>query len=187
MDQLVYPPRAVRLGKRNGYLSSRILRQINSWMQIHFLLRSSLLAACLVCSFAMIAEGQVGKRASKGPVTVPNAFKASSAYAETSLRRTEIQAELESTLIDYTEEFPKIKELRFALARIREEEGRLSTIAPASLERATQALGKLMVRKVDAEVDLWRLQQSLADGHPDVKRAKKRVEIYEAAIAEILG
>ena len=44
-----------------------------------------------------------------------------------------------------------------------------------------------MVRKVEAEVDLWRLQQSYADGHPDVKRAKRRLEIFEKAIKEILG
>ncbi len=44
-----------------------------------------------------------------------------------------------------------------------------------------------MVRKVDAEVELWRLQQALADNHPDVKKAKKKVEIFEAAIKEILG
>jgi hypothetical protein len=44
-----------------------------------------------------------------------------------------------------------------------------------------------MVRKVESEIDLWKLQQSYADGHPDVRRAKKRVEIFEKAIKEILG
>ena len=43
------------------------------------------------------------------------------------------------------------------------------------------------VRKVEAEIELWKVQQDYADNHPDVRRAKKKVEIYEKAIKEILG
>jgi hypothetical protein len=60
------------------------------------------------------------------------------------------------------------------------------TTVPTESEKLTFSLGKIMVRKVDAEVDLWRLQQSLADSHPDVKRAKRKVEVFETAIKEIL-
>lgn len=109
------------------------------------------------------------------------------AYAEVLLKETEIRSEIEVLAGDYTEEFPKLKELRFALAAVQREKGKLLNTPPAEIEKLTLAVGKLIVRKVDAEMDLWRLQQSLADSHPDVKRARKKVEVFENAIKEILG
>jgi len=124
------------------------------------------------------------------PVPTPaivQGTKATAAYAEVALKRADVEAELESLLVEYTDEFPKVKELKYTLTRIDAEGGRLSGIKPADRDRATAALGKLMVRKVEAEIELWKVQQDYADNHPDVRRAKKKVEIYEKAIKEILG
>ena len=115
------------------------------------------------------------------------ALRATPAYSEILLRETELRAEVESLMGEYTDEHPKVKESRFALGLIQKEKARLLTTAPAEAEKLTLSLGKIMVRKVDAEVELWRLEQSLADNHPDVKRAKKKVEVFEAAIKEILS
>lgn len=112
---------------------------------------------------------------------------ASPAYAEILLRRTEQESELESLLVDYTEEYPRIKELRFSLSVIQKESERLNSVKAADSAKLTLALGRMVVRKVELETDLWKLLQTLADGHPDVKRAKRKVEIYEKAIKEILG
>ncbi|MEQ1765043.1 MAG: hypothetical protein ABL984_18095 [Pyrinomonadaceae bacterium] len=122
------------------------------------------------------------------PVATPpiaQASKATAAYAEVALKRADVEAELESLLVEYTDEFPKVKELKYALTRVDAEGARLASIK--SGDRATAALGKLMVRKVEADVELWKVQQDYADNHPDVRRAKKKVEIYEKAIKEILG
>jgi hypothetical protein len=116
-----------------------------------------------------------------------NSRHCTAAYSEVLLRETELKAEVESLAGEYTDEYPKVKESRFALGLIQKEKARLLTTNPAEAEKLTLSLGKLMVRKVDADVELWRLQQSLADNHPDVKRAKKKVEVFEAAIKEILG
>jgi hypothetical protein len=113
--------------------------------------------------------------------------KSTAAYAEVALKRADVEAELESLLVEYTDEFPKVKELKYALSRIDAEALRLAPIRIADRDRATTALGKLMVRKVEAEVEHWKLQQDYADAHPEVKRAKRKVEIYENAIKEILG
>ena len=107
------------------------------------------------------------------------------AYAEVLLRETEARAEAEALSSEYTDDHPKVKEARHSLSLLQKERARL--LLSFDPEKLTLALGKLLVRKVDAEVELWRLQQNLADGHPDVKRAKRKVEIYEAAIKEILG
>ena len=131
---------------------------------------------------AVPAAGQ----AKRPPAAAPNDRRAHSspAYSEILLRETELRADVEALLADYTEEYPKVKESRFALGVIGKEKARLLSVDP---DKLTLALGKIVLRKVDSELELWRLLQSLADGHPEVKRAKKRVEVFEAAIREILG
>ncbi|MEO5857375.1 MAG: hypothetical protein ABIR33_00345 [Pyrinomonadaceae bacterium] len=144
-----------------------------------------LLPACLLIG-TVSGFGQRPTRAVPTPASVQEA-KATAAYAEVALKRADVEAELESLLVEYTDEFPKVKELKYALTRIDAEVTRLSSMKTAERDRATPALGKLMVRKVEAEIELWKVQQDYADTHPEVRRAKKRVEIFEKAIKEILG
>lgn len=138
----------------------------------------------LIVFGASVAAGQTNRKpaADLSPVA---ASTASAAFAEIALKRAEFEADLEALLVDYTDDFPRVKELRFALTKIEVESERLKALK--SVDRATSALGKLMIRKVESEIELWKLQQSYADSHPDVRRAKKRVEIFEKAIKEILG
>lgn len=113
--------------------------------------------------------------------------RSSPAFAELQLRKTELVSELESLILDYTEEFPKVKAIRFAVTLIDRDIARISKVKPAESSKLTLALGKLMVRKIELETDMWNLQRSYKEEHPDVKRAKRKVEIYEAAINEILN
>lgn len=140
-------------------------------------------------AFSLFLSVSAAAQTSK-PATKADPYKtlrSTPAYSEVLLKETELRAEVESLLGEYTEEFPKVKEARSALEFIKKEKAKLLSTDPAEAEKLTLSLGKIMVRKVEAEVELWRLQQSLADGHPEVKRAKKKVEVYEAAIKEILS
>jgi hypothetical protein len=143
------------------------------------------LAGSLIFMAAAVAAGQ----ANRIPALIEptSGSSATAAFAEVALRRAEFEADLEAFLVDYTDDFPRVKELRFGLTRIGAEVERLKAMKPADRDRATSALGKLMVRKVETEIELWKLEQSYADSHPEVRRAKKRVEIFERAIKEILG
>ncbi|CAN5224209.1 hypothetical protein BH10ACI1_BH10ACI1_18410 [soil metagenome] len=116
--------------------------------------------------------------------TVINPAKSSPAYAEILLRKTELTAELENLLLDYTEEFPKVKELRFTLGLIQKDMNKV--LAVTDVSKLTLALGKLIIRKVELQVDVWSLKLQYSDEHPEIKRAKKKVEVYEQAIKEIL-
>jgi hypothetical protein len=116
-----------------------------------------------------------------------NFLTSSPAYAEVLLRRTELESDLEALIIDYTEEFPKVKEIRQTLGFLKRESDRLAAVKPAEASKLTLALGKLIVKKVELETDVWNLMKTYNDAHPEVKRAKRKVEIYEAAIKEILG
>lgn len=115
------------------------------------------------------------------------AVKSSAAFAEIILRKTELEAELESLLINYTEEFPKVKEMRFESDSLKRAIERLALVKSAEASKLTSALGKLMVRKAELETDLWNLRKKYDDNHPEVKRAGRKIAIYESAIKEILG
>jgi hypothetical protein len=115
------------------------------------------------------------------------AVRSSAAFSELILRRAEVEAELESLLLDFTEEYPKVKADRYSIAQLQKQIAVLLAVKPAEASKLTLALGKLMVKKVELDTDLWSLLQSLADGHPDVKRARRKVEIFDKAIKDILG
>ena len=106
------------------------------------------------------------------------------AYAEVLLRKTELESEVESLLVSYTEDFPKLKEARFELNLLDKDLARiLSETDPAKL---TIALGKLLVRKNELETDSWALLNKYGKDHPEVKRSQKKAAIFQKAIKEIL-
>jgi hypothetical protein len=139
--------------------------------------------------FSAYANGQMPKAAANKTPVVDSALKpqSSPAYAEVLLKRTELQSDLESLILEYTEDYPKVKELRYTIGLLQKESQRIIAVKPAETAKLTLALGKLMVKKVELETELWGLQANYKDDHPDVKRAKRKVEIYETAIKEILG
>lgn len=140
-----------------------------------------LLVAAIVVLFAA-SQGAAQERVAAG-----GQQRSSPAYAEILLRMTEIRSDLESLLVEYTDDYPKVKQARFELELITKERDRVLAVKPGDTGKLTAALGKLIVRKVELQGELWSLQQQFGDAHPDVKRAKRKVEIFEQAIKEILG
>jgi hypothetical protein len=149
----------------------------------------SVIATILVMSAVCLAQREAPSKEKKeaSAATEQQTYRSSPAYAEILLRKTELTSNLESLILDYTEEFPKVKELRQSIVLLDRESARLSRVKPNELGKLTLALGKLIVRKVELEVDVLNLQRTYKDEHPDVKRAVRKVEIYESAIAEILN
>ena len=49
-----------------------------------------------------------------------------------------------------------------------------------------EELGKMIVKQASLETDLAHLMRSYSKDNPEVKRARRRVEIFDAAINEIL-
>lgn len=138
----------------------------------------------------LLSAAVAAQPASKAPAIDTRSqteVRSSAAYAELMLKRAELQSELEALLVEYTEEFPKVVEGRYALEVIEKERARLLNIRAADTGKLTVALGKLLVRKVELEVELWTLRKTFQEVHPDVRRAKKKADIYEAAVKEILG
>ena len=144
-------------------------------------------ACILVLAASVVCFGQAQK---PGPATPPNdtqAIRSSPAYAELLLHRTELESTLESLLVDYNEGYPKVKELRTELTLLNAEIMRLMVVKPADAGKLTLALGRLMLRKVELEAELNGLRAQYKDDHPDVRKLKRKIDVFESAIREILG
>lgn len=124
---------------------------------------------------------------SQASVPNPAHVRTSPAYAELLLQRTELESTLEALLVDYNEAYPKVKELKTELTLLNAEILRLTAVKPTDAGRLTSALGRLMLRKVELEVQYEAMRAQYKDEHPDVKKLKRKIEIYESAIREILG
>ena len=113
--------------------------------------------------------------------------RSSPAFAELLLRKAELQSELEALRIDYTEEFPRVVDLKHELGLVDAEVKKMLATKPEDSGRLTLALGKLLIKRAELETQHWKLLANYKEEHPDVKRAKERVGIYDQAIKEILG
>ncbi|MBX7172490.1 MAG: hypothetical protein K1X72_16095 [Pyrinomonadaceae bacterium] len=148
-------------------------------------LQKLILALCLVVFFSLASFAQTDKTTANSLSAASKSVKSSPAYAELLLRKVELESEVESLLVTYKEDYPKVKEANHELGLIQKDLEKL--LIQTDAVKLTLALGKLMVRKNELETDYWALQTRLGDEHPDVKRAKKKILSFENAIKEILG
>jgi len=153
-----------------------------------FLLASILLLGSAVASFAQ--KNPVVKTTptpTSATVADLQPIRSSPAYAELLLQKTDLRSTLDSLLVDYTEQYPKVKELRSQLGFLQTEMDRLLAVKPENAGRLSDALGKLMLRKVELESNLETLRAQYKDDHPEIKKLRRKIESYEASINEILG
>ena len=138
-------------------------------------MRSIIIAALLI--FPAFCLGQAGDN---------TAIRSSAAYAEVLVRKTEVQADLEAVSADYTEANPKLLDLRFELSALERSTARILATKPSEAAKLTLGVGKLFVKKASLETEQARLLRSYGLEDPEVKRAKRRVEIFENAINELI-
>jgi uncharacterized protein involved in exopolysaccharide biosynthesis len=145
---------------------------------------------CLVTIFLAVCSSGFGQNGEKGRAGQPeaiNSVKSSPAFAEVMLRKADLRSDLESLLPDYTEQNPKIIDIRFELSELDNALDRLFSVKPNELSKLTLALGKMLVRKAGLATELAHAKRSYNDEHIEVKRLKRRLEAYDTAIKEILG
>lgn len=147
-----------------------------------------ILIAVIALSFSGGAFAQTtGKRASTPNFSATNqAARYSPAYAEILLQKTELESQLEDLLVGFTDDFPKVKQLRFQISLLQKQTDKILSVASSETSKLTLALGKLIVRKTELETELWSLKAQYNDDFPEVKRTKRKVEVFEKAIGEIL-
>mgnify|MGYP000737142435 FL=1 len=148
---------------------------------LSFLLLSMLTCILLLFTSALSQSKQMFQKEQK-----ENPIKSSPAYAEVLLRKVELESTLEDLSVSYTDKYPKIQQIRYEIEKLNQELNRLLATNPNNASKLTIALGKLIVRKVQLEVDLWFLLQDYTEEADIVKRTRKKLSIFENAIKEIM-
>lgn len=138
--------------------------------------------------FSLSIFSQTDEKKPKLDYSTPTskAIKSSPAYASLILHRTNLRAELEEMLVTYTEDFPKVVDARHEIDLVNFQLSRLLDTKITDSCRLSDSLGKLMLQRTAVEMLLWNLRKKYNEEHPDVQRAKKKLDIYEKAVAEIL-
>ncbi len=139
-----------------------------------------ILPLILLAFFVLVPAAVVSAQSDAGPI------RSSAAYAEVLLRKTELLADLESFLDGYTEANPRVIDTRFELASLERSLTSIFAVKPTETAKLTLALGKLIVKRAALETEANRLARSYNADHPELKRAKRRVEIFDNAIKEVL-
>ncbi|MDQ3322881.1 MAG: hypothetical protein M3525_10710 [Acidobacteriota bacterium] len=149
---------------------------------------TKLILLAFIFNFSLSINAQTtGRKVSAQSSPVNNqAEKSSPAYAEILLQKTELESQLEDLLVGFTDDFPKVKQLRFQIGLLQRQTDRILAVGSANTNKLTLALGKLIVRKTELDTELWSLKAQYNDDFPEVKRAKRKVEVFEKAIGEIL-
>ena len=108
------------------------------------------------------------------------------AYAEVFAQKVEAEAELKVLIIDMTDDAPQVREKKLRRDSLQREIEWLEKLPAASHSKMTLALGKIIVRKVQAEVDQKMLAENYADEHPLIKKARARLAVYKDEIDKLL-
>ena len=124
--------------------------------------------------------------AQKNDASASAAVKSSPAYAEILLEKTELEAQLEDLAGDFTDDFPKVKELRYQVDLLQKALDKILALPPPDAPKLSLAFGRLAVRKAELETNLWTLRQQYKDDYPDVRRLRRKVAVFERALREIL-
>lgn len=148
-------------------------------------MKNILLILIIIFAAAAMSFAQT-KPAQKTAAADLQMIKNSPAYAEVLLKKVSLDAEIEDLLVNYKEDFPKIKELRLKLDLTDKYLEKILAVKPAEAFKLSEALGKLIVQKIEYEAELAELRREYSEDYADVKRAKRKVEVYEKAINEIL-
>jgi len=140
----------------------------------------------LALSLSILAQTDAKKPKVDFTTPTNKAIKSSPAYAALVLHRTVIRAELEEMLVTYTEDFPKVVDARHEIDLINFELTKLLETKVTDSCKLSDSLGELMLKKTAVAMELWNLKKKYNEEHPDILRAKRKLDIYEKGVAEIL-
>ena len=118
--------------------------------------------------------------------TPQGSTKSSPAYIELTLRKVEVEAELNELLVEYTEEHPKARVKQAEINSLNREMDRIAAMDASMIPRMTATFGKLVLRKVELETEVNKMLLQYEEGHPQIKKTKDKLEIIEREIQRIL-
>ena len=120
------------------------------------------------------------------PPTAVSKVADTGAYAEVYAARVEAEADLKVLAMDLTEETVQVREKKLERDLLAREIRWLEALPSVSHDKMTIALGRLLVRKTQAEVSLKMLSENYAEDFPTVKKARTRIGVYNDEVQKLL-
>jgi hypothetical protein len=143
-------------------------------------------AIILISSINVSAQLRSRTSNKSAPAPIVKEVRATAAYAELIVKRTELKAELEELLVTYKDEFPKVRNTRYELNLLNAVLARFGRFDASYAPRLTEAVGKLIIRRAQLATDYWIALNRFSDEHPSAKKAKRKLEIYDEAVEALL-
>ncbi len=142
--------------------------------------RKLMLCISIALLLSVSAFGQLRSRTSdkSEPPPISKEIRATAAFAEIIVRRTEVESTLEELLVTYKEEFPKVKTARYELNLLDSELIRFGKLKPSDADKLTIAVGRLIVRRAELATEYWGIANRYNEAHPEAKKAKRKLEIF---------
>lgn len=112
--------------------------------------------------------------------------KSSATFAEIILRQADLESDLGELLVNYTNEHPKVQETQYELKILKNDLSYIAKFKGTQTNFLTEALGKLLVRRAQISTDYWVMQNRFSDEHPNTKKAKRKLVVFNNAIKKIL-
>ena len=124
----------------------------------------------IALAFTLSYHFSVGAQLTATPAK--NSIKLTPAYTALALRKVEIEIEKARLLTMYKERHPVILSKQAYLTALNREMAELSQVGEDKVERLTEAFGALLLRKVEAQVELENMLTMYMPDYPDVKNKK---------------
>jgi hypothetical protein len=107
-------------------------------------------------------------------------------YVEVFVRKVEVEAEIESLLVEYTEEWMEVKIRRMELGLLEKELKKILAMKPEQMGKMSRAYGRLTVRKIELQAELIENTKKFGDDHPSVSKLKIKIDVYQREIDKLL-
>lgn len=151
---------------------------------------------CALAAFSKTAAQKNTKTAANKPaitgttVTISNPTTSkiaeTGAFAEVYAAKVEAEADLKVLTMEYPEGTQQVLEKKFERDLLNRQIRWLEALPSSSYSKMTTALGRLLVRKTQAEAAVKTLSENYADQHPALKKAQMRIEIFNSEIQKLL-
>ncbi|MBC7798437.1 MAG: hypothetical protein H7Z37_16330 [Pyrinomonadaceae bacterium] len=115
-----------------------------------------------------------------------SALKSSAAYGEIIAALAEAKVDLKILLFDYKEAAPQVVAKRQLIESYQTEIGKLEAMPTTIAPKLTLALGRLLVKKIEAGAELNELTKEYAEEYPSVKKARIRLQVFTEETDKLL-
>lgn len=154
-----------------------------------------LLAYCFILMFIVAPNVQAQQtprsssnvvKTGKTPPVTNSALKSSAAYGELIAAQAEAKVDLKILLFDYKEAAPQVVAKQKLIESYKTEIAKLEAMPATIAPKLTLALGRLLVKKIEAEAELNDLIEEYAEEHPSVKKARVRFQVFTEETNKLL-